>query len=302
MLPSYTDPVTAALNVYSFPAQVNPAEQIVSVDLGNALPISDGDGSLLDIGKLSFALLKDDRLHNGANIDSSQIALLGNIPYQSADWYKQTAAVIDFDYSVDEWVQNNIDQQPLALLKSTGSDQYQIMVRESGEGLYVRADNFVQRLNPGEQVNIDFYASRYGQPYQGDIQLSANNSGSGKPLNPPVKIPDAGIPSDAISYSPTISTNAGGFGSLIVSTSSNGPGNPRDYIDGQVYGIGYQLADQPMGYDSNPWLFVSLLVWDQFTAPSVPTWYDDIQVILQQYGNLYPIMSRHLVDLGDYQR
>ena len=31
-----------------------------------------------------------------------------------------------------------------------------------------------------------------------------------------------------------------------------------------------------------------------------PTWYADIQPILKQYGNLYPIMSKHLVDLGDY--
>jgi len=28
--------------------------------------------------------------------------------------------------------------------------------------------------------------------------------------------------------------------------------------------------------------------------------YQDIQPIFEQYGNLYPIMSKHLVDLGDY--
>ena len=43
-----------------------------------------------------------------------------------------------------------------------------------------------------------------------------------------------------------------------------------------------------------------MLAWDAFVEPDTPTWYRDIQPILQQYGNLYPIMSRHLVDLGDY--
>ncbi len=34
--------------------------------------------------------------------------------------------------------------------------------------------------------------------------------------------------------------------------------------------------------------------------PEAPTWYDDIQPLFAQYGNLYPIMSRYVVDLNDY--
>ena len=85
---------------------------------------------------------------------------------------------------------------------------------------------------------------------------------------------------------------------LLLSNSAN---HGRGYLDGQLYGVGFKLADQPEGYHSNAWLFISVLVWDHYGQPAEPTWYRDIQPILQQYGNLYPIMSRHLVDLGSHR-
>jgi hypothetical protein len=35
-------------------------------------------------------------------------------------------------------------------------------------------------------------------------------------------------------------------------------------------------------------------------VPHKPTWYQDIQPLFTQYGNLYPIMSQYVVDLTDY--
>ncbi len=124
--------------------------------------------------------------------------------------------------------------------------------------------------------------------------------GSGRPLVPPVKIPDVGQPADAISYPLTVTSDERGKAGLCVCASTAAPGNPRDYIDGQLYGLGYALAQLPSGYVSNPWNFISLLVWNAVDIPDQPTWHRDIQPIMTQYGNLYPIMSRHLVDLGDY--
>ena len=43
-----------------------------------------------------------------------------------------------------------------------------------------------------------------------------------------------------------------------------------------------------------------MLAFSPFQAPKSPTWFADIRPIMTQYGNLYPIMSKHLVDLGDY--
>ena len=87
---------------------------------------------------------------------------------------------------------------------------------------------------------------------------------------------------------------------MTISAATAGPGNPRGYLDGQLYGIGYQWGDQPVGYHANPWLFLSVLIWDGIDIAAQPTWNQHIRPILQQYGNLYPIMSQHLVDLGDY--
>src|SRR6185503_14329525 len=76
--------------------------------------------------------------------------------------------------------------------------------------------------------------------------------------------------------------------------------NPRGYIAGQLYGIDYQLADQPAGYLSNVMNYISVLVFDNKVVPEKPTWYQDIQPLFTQYGNLYPIMSKYVVDLNNY--
>ena len=74
------------------------------------------------------------------------------------------------------------------------------------------------------------------------------------------------------------------------------PGNPRGYIDGQVYLIDYRIPGQSNTARSS-FDYIALHVRDDFDVPADPTW-DDIAPIMTQYGNLYPIMSKHLVDLG----
>ena len=39
---------------------------------------------------------------------------------------------------------------------------------------------------------------------------------------------------------------------------------------------------------------------DGYTVPDRPSWFGDIEPILAQFGRLYPIMTKHLVDLTDY--
>ena len=68
MMATLTSPVSPSENVYNFPCVVDEARNVVTADLGNALPISDGDGTLLDVGALELALLKDDRVDNGDSI------------------------------------------------------------------------------------------------------------------------------------------------------------------------------------------------------------------------------------------
>jgi hypothetical protein len=77
------------------------------------------------------------------------------------------------------------------------------------------------------------------------------------------------------------------------------PGRPRGYLDGQIYLVTYLLEGQSP-IQQHQLDLVVLHVRDAFTAPGRPTWVDDVRPVLAQYGNLYPIMSRRLVDLGDY--
>jgi hypothetical protein len=176
--------------------------------------------------------------------------------------------------------------------------------------VYVRADSFVYRLNPGETQQVEFYASQFGKPLASSaINLSSTEgfmggSGGGKTITPPARptaaIPEIGTPTDALDYLDSISTDANGRAVLDLTASADGPKNPRGYIAGQLYGIGYQLADQPAGYISNIMNYISVLVFDKKDVPEHPTWYQNIQPLFTQYGNLYPIMSKYVVDLNDY--
>ena len=305
MMATLPGPTSAAQNVFNFPCRVDRDGERVSADFGNALPISDGEGSLKNLGVLVLGVLKDAQADNGDVITKTGLEALGEVPYLDAGWYQSTAGVADFSYAGNEWIRSHIQEQPLVLARPLGADQYEVLIRESLDGLYVRADQFVQRLDPGASASVDFHVSRFGQPHAGTVDLQANNSmigggGGSTPLKPPVPIPNVGEPADVVSYPSSIRADERGRARLTITSAAVGPGNPRGYLDGQLYGVGFKLADQPEGYHSNPWLFISVLVWGHYGQPAEPTWYRDIQPILQQYGNLYPIMSKHLVDLGDY--
>ena len=73
-------------------------------------------------------------------------------------------------------------------------------------------------------------------------------------------------------------------------------------IDGQVYGIRPSIAELADGTapatTTNPWNFVSVLLWSAFEPGHDVTWVD-LAPIFTQYANLYPVMSR-FVDLADY--
>jgi hypothetical protein len=81
------------------------------------------------------------------------------------------------------------------------------------------------------------------------------------------------------------------------------PGNPRSYIDGQVYGVRPMLEDTlayGTNYPLNPFEFISVVVFNPFKTDGPPTWYGSMRPIFEQYANLYPIMNRFL-DLKDYE-
>lgn len=305
---SFTQP---AGGVYNLQGKLAPDASTLTLDFGNSFPIEDANSGLMNIGQVLVAVLNTNPGARLATVQSSQFTLIGEVPYLDAHWYPRTAGVQTFNLANNPGAQALLAGNPLVLLTPVAaSTSYNVVLQESIEGLYVRADSFVYRIDPGETQAIDFYASQFGQPLaDAAINISPTEgmmggSGGGNTVQPPTRpraaIPDIATPADAISYPASVTTNLSGQATLALAASAQGPGTPRGYISGQLYGLAYQLATQPPGYIPNPLNYVSILAYSAKEVPEHPTWYQDIQPLFTQYGNLYPIMSRYVVNLNDY--
>ncbi|MDQ3742218.1 MAG: hypothetical protein M3389_14870 [Actinomycetota bacterium] len=221
---------------------------------------------------------------------------LGTVQYDTPGWYESTAGVValpqDRALTADELA--TVADTPLALAAQAGG----LAIAEPPGGLYCRADGFVFRLDPGESAEVRVVATKYGKPYANAEIVAALDPSQLQqgPGAPPVAVPEA-----ALTFAKTgVKTAGDGVATLTITASD--PGNPRGYIDGQVYGVRPGLAetaDPKLAYPFNPWDFVSLLVYDAFDVAN-PTWVDDLQPIFQQYADLYPVMARFL-DLSSYE-
>lgn len=299
------DPTCPADQVYGFQAVDHPRRHVLTADLGNALPIYTAAGDFVDLGPLDLAVGLRDDIAQGDGVTLEDVVVLGEVPYRTPGWYAETAGVVDFDYGDDPWLKAHIGEAPLMLLRRHPRD-WRVLVRETAGGVFARPDHHVFRLDPGERAAVDVYATRYGRPTALTVRFEYDNRliggpGTGATLDPARwPVPDVGRPAEALRFPERLSIPDCGHARFEIGAAEAGPGTPRGYLDGQVYGIACHVVDPPPGHLSNPWNFVSVLAWDAWPVPDAPTWHRDIRPILEQYGNLYPVMSRHLVDLGDY--
>jgi hypothetical protein len=287
----------------------------VTADFGNSFQIESANSGLLNIGTVSLGVLTTNPSQVLATVDANQLVVIGEVPYLTADWYTRTAGVQTFDLTKNTAARAVIGSCPLVVVSPIpGSTSYTVLLQESVDGLYVRADQFVFRINPGESRNIDFYASKFGVPLpNATISLTPTQGfmDSGPvglpkvtpPTRPTAIAPEILHPADGVLYKASAATDTNGYVPVTLSGNPNGLGNPppRGYIGGQLYGIAYQLANQPTEYAGNPFNYISILAYGKKEIPAEPTWYSDIQHLFTQYGNLYPIMGKYVVDLRDYQ-
>ncbi len=264
----------------------------VFLDLGNALPTTQPGGPPANQGELSLACL----LQQGPMQELS----LGTVSYTEAGWYERTAGIVALpaDRRLTNEELDTLATNPLALLLPGADNRPVPVIAEALGGLYVRADQFVFCLNPGDQAKVRLIATRYGQPYPGaQILLTFDPSqlqGGPKGLEP-------ARPVDAIDYPPGVVAGPDGVATVIIR--AHNPRNPRGYVDGQVYGVRPILEEFLAfrgNYPFNPSDFISLLILDDFSADEPPTWWGSLQPIFQQYANLYPIMNTFL-NLADYE-
>jgi hypothetical protein len=254
----------------------------VWLDLGNALTTNPSGGPVRNVGALSLVCVAP---------GTGQVPL-GDIDYTAANWYEQSAGVVALPpgRTLTDAELAAVRDNPLALVVTPPGASPVVAASEQRDGTHLRADLFVSRLNPGETFAAQFYASRFGRPLAGATV--------GLVLEPPVVTgpgePQIGSPPDKLSF-PSLTTTDGDGKAAIALTAGN-PGNPRGYIDGQVYLVDYSLNGTPVPNGSDS---LSVLVFDDFTPDEPPTWFGSMKPIFEQYANLYPVMAAYL-DLGNY--
>jgi hypothetical protein len=267
------------------------ADRLV-VDLANAIPVLDGKGSVLDQGELRLGVLTDPATDQGDTVvEGTGFTALGNpLPYRDPGWLLNTTGIA----TVTIPPQVDITTRPLALLRTKDAD-HTVVVRETLDGWLVRADDHIHRADPGEVMTTRVHVTRYGRP-AARVEITP----SLLPPTDPGFEPPTGTPQTAFTVLHPDRTNADGRTTLRVRCSD--PGNPRGYLDGQIY----QMELGIRGVDSNslrhnPLEPITALVFDSYEIPPNPTWFDDVQPIFKQYANLYPIMTKRLVRLDEYE-
>ena len=293
-------------SLYFFDCSVDETTSSVFADLSNTL-LLDASGNLSDLGNLQLAVLANESIQLSQQVTkgSDFTPLGGYIPYTEADWLSETSGIWSVSLSPTEL--SLVSQQPLAIIKMSDDHTGTVNIRETLNGWLIRADNFVHRVEPGETFKSTLFAARYGKPFANAkvvfslVPALANQGGgpSDDPDPPTASIPDINVPAEAVSFqTQPLTTDGEGKVELTVSTST--PNNYRVYLDGQVYLIKYQLEGQAEGQQQS-WDYIVFLLHDEYQVPEQPTWIDHIQPILEQYNNLYPIMSKRLVDLSNYE-
>lgn len=262
----------------------------ILLDLGNALPLA-ADGGFADLGALTLACQVA-----GGQGEPEGLLPLAQVDYRQKGWYEACAGVVELpaDRVLTAEELAAVAENPLALVLPGPAGLPEVAVSEPPSGLFVRADQFVFRLDSGENAVVRVYATRFGKPLADAAVQAAFDISGLQGGDPPV-----GVPPEALSFPVEVTTDARGVAEL--SLRAGNPGNPRGYIDGQVYGVRPlpQAVEGDAAYPVTPSHFISVLVWDPFDAGDPPTWHGGLQPVFQQFANLYPVMARFL-DLGDY--
>lgn len=295
------------LNITCFSSVIDQGTNTLQADFSNALP-TDDNFRISPLGTLTCVVLNDASIQQGATVTSSQYVVLGSV--QSTDLGQTISSGIQSFPISSEAATLLSGNYPLALIQpnpapETGSA---VVIMEAPNGLEIRAEQFAFRLDPnnptGNTMTTTVYAAQYGKPISNpqiavklnDDDPDTNNCPTSVPADttPKAAIPNNNTPTGTIQFSYTQGAAPG-----QIAVTFQGPqsfGTPRSYMDGQIYYYNYNFASGPQAAQQQFDVFVAL-VFSSFTAPAKPAW-TDVQPILLQYANLYPVMSKGLFDFS----
>lgn len=286
------------------------------LDLGNTMPTASPGGSLKAVGDIAIAI------DNGSPtptilqwLEQSQYTYQSQVTTPAGakldiSWYTNTAGVVAIPLSAENT--KLAANHPLALVQlNAGNPSYTPLAIEAKNGEYVSADQFVFRLNPpyhnpadtnppipSEPQHVQLYATKFGRPMSQDTEIFLVQDSTTLGAQRPIEGPPVGVPESCLKFPEKVKLDVNGEATFEVQATD--PGNPRRYIDGQVYCLAYQIGSAPtVGQIQNSNQLLSFLVFSGYHIPQTPTWIEDVQPIFKQYYDLYPVM-RKIVNLGNY--
>ena len=271
-------------------AKVDKNRQKVIVDLGNSIPSTTPQGPPPDLGVLQVAVIPS----------SGSPSILGEYDY-SLNTYQTNAGVQEFAATEEQL--KLLTATPLGIIQIRSPSQSPVVpLSEGANCTYINATQIVHRMNPGDIADVVLVAIRFGEPAPGeDIRLELNADllqpapiSAAPPFSPQPPLPSVPTamvpvakPVSALTFPSWVKT--GPDGRACFKMTAYDPGNPRKFIDGQVYNVAFKWEkdnDQSFPPDSNGAL--SVLVFDIFKG--TPTW-ASVEPFLSQYAKLYPFMD-----------
>lgn len=291
------------VGLYVATALVQEATQQIILDLGNCLKTSGANGMISEDRNLVLAVNRGDQ----------DYVLLGPLKYKAKNWYEKRGGLVTLRLNEE---QIHLAQEfPLTIANLLPDGSLQPLINETTH--YVRADQFVFRMNADEDRDIDFYATYLGKPLADQavicqfqeslINIMGQGDGTPATATPNILQFESNVVTD---YS----------GKAVLNVKASDPKNPRGFIDGQVYALWYYLNRQPTADFSftvdasgnsvvlpltlsgiDPTNFISILVFDSLPPEVIknPDWDKDVQPVMQQYANLYPLMSKGVFNLAN---
>jgi hypothetical protein len=294
----------------------------LAFDLGHALPLDNPDGSVTNLGNFSTVpqlkgctalvlAVKEESFVAWGQSERDPSTILAEIdePFKEPEkWYRRTGGIVEV--RLTDAQAGAIRDAPLAMYARLSSGKLIALSGETADGIFVRADFFIQRMDPDTETaekTVVFFAQRYGRPAENiPIYLSAPTAQPFPPASGVARIGPLALhpqPEDVL-Y-----TDAKGMAELRLRATD--PVHPRREIDniqwpvdGQVYTISYSPQGKP-GYPDTTGTgladfdVICVHVRDKIQVPDDPDWDLDVRPILSDYALQYPVMSKHLFDISD---
>ncbi len=237
------------------PFKLDPARNVVVLDLGNAVPEKTGGGEPTDLGTMRAEILEPPR------------ETLGSIDYSKAN-YEITAGINELAVTPEQAQRLASAQFGITVSPPSGP---LVAITERPAGLYVDATETVWRMDPDATESVELVATRFGAPLAGH-HLSLDVSGQ---------------PASALSLAAS-SVQTDDAGRATVSFTAASPGHPREHLDGQCYVVGFY--DGEHASPSNKLGQLHIRVFDRQSPVADPTW-TDVRSIFTPYARLYPSMQ-----------